>query len=307
MICSKRQVTFQPAEPRILRIGPGPILPYLLAFMVLGPTAASAGSLVLAHTGVSIAGTGGSGGSGTSASDMIYNQYTSSDGWGWAGGAGGVQGGSATTNTGGHSTSANETFGFNIGSTIDALNAAYGTGNWTVANPTLTFNSSYSVQNNSRFGIGSGNFDIYWVANDNWAQSKGTPTDRQSNPVYASSEPVLQSWAGSDSLLGSEIFTVPTGGLGYVALSYNLASDPSFVNDIVSASASSDPKLSLYLMGMSDTLGMIIFTGGQSQSLPTLSFDVVSTTAVPEPVSWAIASVGAIGLWLALRTRRRRL
>ena len=267
----------------------------LAAVMPALAASAHAGNLFLTHESIAIQGSGGSGGTGTSASDMIYNQYTSSDGWGWAGGAGGVQGDSATTNTGGYSTPANETFGFNVGSVVDSLNATYGAGNWTIANPTLAFASSYSKQNNSRFGLGSGNFDIYWIANDNWAQSKGTPADRQLNPVYATSEPELSAWAGSDSLLGAESFTVPQGGSGYVNLSYSLASNAPFVSDILTASAGSDPNASLYLMSTSDPLGMIIFTGGQSQPLPTLSFDVV---AVPEPASWVLGLVGAGGLGL---------
>ena len=137
--------------------------------------------LLLTHESIPIVGTGGSGGSGTSASDMIFNQY-SADGWGWAGGAGGVQGNLAVTNNGGTATPANEAFSFNVGSMVDSLNATYGAGNWTIANPTFTFASSYNKQNNSRFGVGSGTFDIFWVGNDNWAQSTGTPHQPRNKP-----------------------------------------------------------------------------------------------------------------------------
>jgi hypothetical protein len=267
--------------------------------------AAAHAQIVLTTTSISIQNSGGLGGNGASTSDMIYNQFNPSDGWGWAGGAGAVQGDAARTNTGGTTMPANEALKFNLGATVDALNATYGAGNWTIANPELTFASSYSVQNNSRFGIGSGNFDIYWVANDNWAQSHGTATASSApNPIYASDEPTLYTWSGGDSLLGAETFTVPSGGSGYVDLSYNLAMDPSFVNDVLTASASgSNPATSLYLMSQSDSLGMIMFTGGQGQPLPTLTFQVV---AVPEPGSLALLAAAVGGMAVFSRLRRRK-
>src|ERR1700690_2567163 len=50
-------------------------------------------------------------------SDMVFGQY-SADGWGWTGGAGGVQGSSSITNTGGTAVPANEVFGFTVGQTV---------------------------------------------------------------------------------------------------------------------------------------------------------------------------------------------
>lgn len=270
---------------------------------LLLPIAAHADSTVLTHVSTSIGGSGGLGGAGNYWSDMVFPVYTTTqDGWGWAGGAGGVQGSQAITNTGGNATPSNEVFHFDIGSTVDSLNAAYGAGNWTVNNATLSFNSSYATQNNSRFGVGTGTFDILWAGNDNWMQSAGTPTDKQLNPLYASNQTDLNAWAGTSSLLASETFT-RASTTGYVALSYALSEQGSFVQDILSASASGDKSISLYLMGTSATLGMIIFTGGQSQALPTLSFDVVAAP-VPEPNSYAMALAG-LGLLGAVARRRR--
>ena len=268
------------------------------------PMAAHADTTVLTHVSSSIGGSGGAGGSGTYWSDMVFPVYTTAqDGWGWAGGAGGVQGSLAINNTGGFSTPSNEAFHFDIGSTVDSLNASYGAGNWTVDNVTLSFNSSYARQNNSRFGVGTGTFDILWVENDNWYQSAGMPTDKQLNPIYASNQTDLDVWAGTSSLLGSETFT-RVGTTGYVGLSYSLSEQGSFVQDILSASASGDKAISLYLMGTSDTLGMIIFTGGQGQALPTLSFDGVAAP-VPEPETYAMFLAG-LGLLGAVARRRRQ-
>lgn len=277
--------------------------------VMLAAAGASARAGVIVHESVSIQNSGGVGGNGASTSDMIYSQYnTNGDGWGWAGGAGAVQGSSPTTNNGANTVPANETFKFNIGATVDSLNSTYGAGNWTVANPVLTFASSYAIQNNSRFGTESGTFDIYWVGNDNWAQSRGdapppgSDGNRLLNPIYASNAADLSTWAGDESLLGSETFTVPAGGGGYVNLTYNLALTAPLINDITSATASptgTNPAASLYLMDTSSALAMIIFTGGQSQPLPTLSFDV---TSVPEPASLSLVGVASLML-----LRRRRI
>jgi len=280
------------------------LLATLLSLVGTALLPVSAHSTTLAHESISILNSGGAGGSGASTSDMVFASY-GSDGWGWAGGAGGVQGLAAIHGGSGSITAANEALKFNLGATVDSLNISYGAGKWTIANATLTFASSGALQNNPRFGTGAGNFDIYWVANDAWAQSKGTVGDKQLNPIYASSGSALSAWSGSQALLGTETFA--NASSGYVNLSYSLASNASFVNDILSASAlGSNKATSLYLMGTSDTLGMIIFTGGQGQALPTLSFDVIAATApVPEPESYAMMLAG-LGIVAVIARRRRK-
>lgn len=255
---------------------------------------------LLTQASFTIPSSGGAGGSGSNPySGMIFSTY-GTDGWGWFGGAGGVQGSAATTVGGGTAIAANEAFKWTVGSTVDTLNAAYGKGNWTIDNAKLSFNSSYNVQNNSRFGLGSGTFDIYWVGNDNWATMKGTETDRGTNPVFAASGTDLLTWSGSQALLDASSFTC--SGTGSVALSYNLEANQLFVNDILSAS-SANPFVSLYLMATSDTLGMVIFTGGQGQALPTLSFDVVDAAPVPIPAAAWLLGSGLLGL---VGVRRRK-
>ena len=272
----------------------------------------------LTHVSVANVTSGGSGGSGTYASDMVFATYNATGGgWGWAGGASAVQG-SAATHTGqpggGAIVAANEVFSFNLNSlstTLQTLNATYGTGNWTIANPTFTFESSYAVQNNDRFSVGSGTFSIYWVANNNWYQSQGTQNDPGLNPPYESSAAALTPWAGSLADLGDETFTVPEVESENVSLSYNLlTTDPNyplFVNAIINPTLGGGtlyspfaayPALTLYLMGTDDTLGMLIYTGGpggNSEPPPTLAFDVVPSANInASPTSYAFpeTSVG---------------
>jgi MYXO-CTERM domain-containing protein len=262
------------------------------------PVAQPTMAQVLASESIAISSGAGGGGGGAQTSCMIM-----SDGTSWSGGAVGVQGASSTKMGGGSPTAANVTFKYNVGSVADSLNSTYGAGNWTVANAKLTLQYTLYA-NNTRFGGGAGTFSIYWVGNDSWVQ--GT-----SNPAYATSASSLGTWSTSYALLGSENYSWSTAsytgtaadattgvwvtdksGGKQATISYGLALDSSLVNDLVSASATSDPNVSLYLMSTSSSLGLTIFTGGGSV-LPTLTFDVVSA---PEPSSLALGLGGLVGL-----------
>jgi len=269
----------------------------------------------IAHGAVLTSGTftissgAGQSGSGAGTSCMVM-----SDGSTWSGGAVGVQGAGSMSDLGSDAVAANSLFKFSIGSFVTGLNNTYGVGNWTVSNIQLTLQYTLYA-NNSRFGAGAGTFDIEWVANDSWVQGSV-------NPPYVTSASGLSSWSGGQALVGSENYTwttpAYTGSNGDLAvpgvwvtdktgpkqstISYSLDSDPAFVADITSASAASDPAVSLDLIATSPTMGMTIFTGGGS-TLPTLTFDVV-TQSVPEPASYAYMLVGLGGLTL-LRFRRR--
>ncbi len=258
---------------------------------------------LLAHMSFTVDSGAGKTGLAAQTTDMIM-----SDGNSWSGGSVGVQGASSFNPTNNPPTAANVSLKFMLGSAVDTLNSTYGAGNWTVANASLTFQNSLYA-NNTRFGGGPGYFDIYWVGNDNWVQ--GT-----SNPVYATSAASLAPWSGSQANLGTKYYswstpavTGSTTDYGTWAtdktgdrqsiISYILALDSLFVNDIKSASATSNSAVSLYLMAGSDTLGMLMFTGGSDVAggiRPTLSFDVVSAAPVPIPAAaWMLGS-GLMGL-----------
>ncbi len=237
----------------------------------------------------------------------------------------GVQGPDSPTVGGGSALAANSLFKFNVGSFVDSLNLAYGTGSWEVSNVKLTFQYTLYA-NNNRFNAGAGTFDIYWVANDSWKQVYPVLDGAtNTNPVYATNADALSAWSSGQALLSSEYYdwTTPgyTGtnadintsvwvtdktGVRQSQLTYDLGSNATFLNDILTASASGDANISLYLMSTSDTMGITIFTGGTSgpgSTLPTLTFDVVS---VPEPGVNALILLGA-GSGFLLWLRRRSI
>jgi len=253
--------------------------------------------------------------------DMILNSSPLST-WGEKG-AVGLQGPvNENLATGVSPPAADVSFKFNVGATVDALNKTYGAGNWAISNPQLTFQYTYYA-NNSIFGGGAGSFETYWVANDSWAFSnKGSePTSTVgafkyvagTDPIFAADATALANWSTGQSDLGSTTYnwlspqnnphyndwstdkTGPNQGM----LTDNLAADPTFLNDVSSATAASNPNVSLYLIPNSSTLGLTIFTGGGNVS-PEFSFQVIS---VPEPASLALMTL-ATGL--LVRPRRRR-
>ena len=267
--------------------------------------AAPGGAAPLVSLNFVISSGAGQSGNGTATSAMVM-----SDGTSWSGGAVGVQGPHSTKLGGGNPLAANQAFKFSVGAAVDTLNATYGAGNWTIANPQLTVQYTLYA-NNTRFGGGAGTFDIYWVARDSWVQGTSTP-------IFARDAATLATWSTGQALLASESFNWTTPGYTGTAadattaawvtdksgakqatVSYPLGLDSAWISDMTGATAGVDPNISLYLMATSDTMGMTIFTGG-GNSLPTLSFDVV---AVPEPASLGL--VGCAGIWL-LGIRRRR-
>lgn len=257
---------------------------------ILGTSALTSGAQILTSESFSIIGSG--------AGRAQTTCMISSDGTTSSGGMIALQGAAGYNVSGSPAKASDIALKFNVGGTTDSLNSLYGAGNWTIANAKLTL--QYSLYTTSvSWNSGAGTFDLYWVAKDSWVQ--GT-----SNPSYATDAGSLAAWAGNESRLGSATYAWRTPGyvgtvidLGTSAWAldktgikqstsaFGLSPDASFVNDIISANAGSNPNVSLYLVGTSGSLGLDVFTGGGT-SLPTLTFDVV---AVPEPSALSLTTV----------------
>lgn len=245
--------------------------------------------------------TGGGGQTGAAAGTTAM---VMSNGDSWSGGAAGVQGAASTNLLGANPLAANVAFKFDLGSFVSSMDVAYGVGNWTVENIRLTFQYTLYA-NNSRFGGGAGDFDVFWVANDSWVQGS-------SNPVYAVDAAGLLGWAGDQSLLVRKYYSWSTSTYtGSVAdltswttdktgdrqglLTVDLGADTKLVEDITTTGGGA--KVSIYLMAASDTIGMTVFTGGAA-TLPTFSFEVVS---LPEPGAGWLAALAGLGFLFGRR------
>lgn len=216
-------------------------------------------------------------------------------------------------------------FKFNIGAAVDSLNAKYGAGNWTILNPTLTMQYTFYA-NNPIFGGGAGSFETYWIANNNWAFGDGASSGNEFgdndyvsgvDPIYATNSSTLQSWAGSVADLGSTTYgwlspannpnysswMTAKSGANQGLITDQLGRSSAFLSAIRSASAiDNDPYISFYLIPTSNSLGLTIFTGGGNQT-PEFSFDVITTTPIPEPVSMTV--LGGISTFTLMRRPRR--
>jgi hypothetical protein len=79
---------------------------------------------------------------------------------------------------------------FNTAGTVTNFNALFGTNNWAITGAKLQV-TEVGSPNNSIFDQGVGAFQIYWVADDNWAEGTGTPMIPASTGIIYDSEPVL--------------------------------------------------------------------------------------------------------------------
>ncbi len=254
--------------------------------------------------------------------DMMLNTTGGETTWGEKGAVGlqGVTSENLATNV--SPPAADVAMKFNIGATVDSLNATYGGGNWAIANAKISFQYTYYA-NNSIFGGGGQSFETYWVAKDDWAFGNGASAGNSfgsqeavagTDPVFAADGAALAAWAGGAGAtadLGATTYnwlspasnpnyvgwSTDKGGANQGILTVILPSDAAMLSDMMSAGAGANPNVSFYMIPNDSTLGLTIFTGGGS-SEPTLTFDVVS---VPEP-----ASVGVCGVAGLLLFRRRR-
>jgi hypothetical protein len=79
---------------------------------------------------------------------------------------------------------------FNTAGTVTNFNALFGTNNWAITGAKLQV-TEVGSPNNNIFDQGVGAFQIYWVADDNWAEGTGTPMIPASTGINYNSEPAL--------------------------------------------------------------------------------------------------------------------
>lgn len=154
---------------------------------------------------------------------------------------------------------------------IVQFDSVYGPGNWVIVSATLSLHED-NAPNHPIFGVGSGTFEIRWLASDNWSQgngrpnSPGVPTGNQIGYTYGQS--ILN--ALTDESLG--IFS-HAGTFSYQQ--FNLPLSPGFVADLMT----SDP-VSLYFIGVDSRVGFT-FNSSSHSNLP--SINLVAEVAPPPP------------------------
>lgn len=120
---------------------------------------------------------------------------------------------------------------FDLAAGVALFNATYGSNNWSVTGVSLELTSNYGVAgvqpNNPIFNnISAGQFVIEWLANDNWVEGTGTPSNPTTDGATYDSLPTLL--AGARETLGTNTYTPPGNNVSIVwplPLTANLVSD----------------------------------------------------------------------------------
>jgi len=180
---------------------------------------------------------------------------------------------------------------FDVSAAVSQFNNAFGAGQWTITNVSLTLTEQASPAQ-TIFNRGVGQFEVRWIANDSWVEGNGTPTSPGTTGIKWNDEPSVLN-PGVDQTLG--MFVNP-GTNGTVTMALGLPT--SFLSDLSAGGA-----VSLFLTAPTNSTVGFTFNSkdftGSSSAWPTLAI-----TAIPEP--GAAGLVLLAGLVLGARGRPRR-
>jgi hypothetical protein len=177
-----------------------------------------------------------------------------------------------------------------------AFDAQFGAGDWTVTGINLKLTAA--TTNSSLFNAqSSGTLAATWMQNNTWTEGTGTPMSPTTNGITGAT---LPSFLGAgDQSLGSLFFDSSLSGASGTSATYPLLLSSGILNDISAGNLSS-----MELAPADANVSYLV----NSRSFPTTSFRPVlsiTATAVPEPGTLALATVGSLGVIGCLRRRRK--
>jgi len=184
---------------------------------------------------------------------------------------------------------------FDMAPLVAAMEAEFGVGGWapTVATLVLT---EQGAPNNPVFNRGVGQFEIFWIPADTWAEGIGTPKDTVTDGVCYSDEALLADPAARVSL---GVFS-NLGADGELSFELDLP-------DLFTADVAAGSEVSFFLTAADDAVGFTFNSRdvGPPRLPPALRItgDAASGDVIPEPASMALLGMG---LCLAALRRRRR-
>ncbi len=159
---------------------------------------------------------------------------------------------------------------FDAAAAVASFDAAYGAGNWALASAKLSLRE-VPAPNNEIFNRGIGQFEVRWIASDDWSigpGGPGVPGTATGNQIGYSYGLSLLNGA-ADASLG--IFS--NAGTNAVQ-AFGLAALPDLNADVQAGG-----DISLYLTAVSPTIGFT-FNSGDTGNAPQLMLEAV---LIPEP------------------------
>jgi len=183
---------------------------------------------------------------------------------------------------------------FNTSDAVDRFDTIYGPSNWEITSVALEL-SEVAAPNNTTFNRGVGDFEVFWLSDDNWKEGPGKPT---SHP------PIAQGLEISYNLLLSMLDTATERSLGQFSNygtdsknTYLLLQEQDFVDDLVAGSS-----VSLHLTPLSSTIG---FTFNSVNNLISASRPKLIVTVVPEPAMMILWTAGCLMAGRQIQKRER--
>jgi hypothetical protein len=210
-----------------------------------------------------------------------------------AAGAEGISGASATRTGTGFRGLFDTVMRFDLSGAKTALDATYGAGLWTVQSITLRLTTTST--NNTIFNNNStGQFSLVWMQDDTWTEGTGTPMAPTADGItYAT----LPGYLGaSDQAAGTFTFNATTSGTDGTNTTYTLTLGSGLRDDVLNGNLAS-----FEFLAASDSVSYLFNSGGftTASRRPLLT---ITASAVPEPASWLLLTLGALAL-LVLRRK----
>jgi hypothetical protein len=183
---------------------------------------------------------------------------------------------------------------YDLSSDMNAFNAEFGVGNWTVQSVSLTLTAS--PHGNAIFNaVAPGSFGVSLMQNNSWVEGTGTGGAPTSDGISFNSLENTYINSALDQALGTFNFAGNTGG----ANSYSLDLSSGMVADIMGGD-----DLSLRLFAADNNISYLFNSRNTTAAMTTEPTLTVQVAVVPEPSS-VMLCVGALTiLWMVQALRR---